>query len=216
MALTERLEGQIIPFPSPRAGAARERLRALIDHLAAREKPVRVVKKSAFWHQRAADLALRVVTLGGMRTYLTQYVTTLGHTIYVPDDFDAWRPERALEILRHEAVHVRQFERYGWIGMVLLYGLLPLPMGLAYGRARLEWEAYAETLRAIAEVEGIAAAKSTAVHDEIVRRFTGPDYGWMWPFPNAVKRWINEEIAAIEQASPERPPAARRPRARSE
>lgn len=208
--------GAVIPFPAPKASPARERLRAFIDDLAARDAPVRVVKKTAFWHQRAADIALRIVTLGGMRSYLTHYVTTLGHTIYVPDDFDAWRPERALEILRHEAVHVRQFERYGWIGMVLLYGLLPLPMGLAYGRARLEWEAYAETLRAIAEVEGIAAARSTAVHDEIVRRFTGPDYGWMWPFPNAVKRWINEEIAAIEQAGPERQRAAPRPRAREE
>jgi hypothetical protein len=201
MALKEKTAGggKIIPLRPPQTAAARERLRDLLDHFAARKRPVRVVKKTAFWHQRAADIALRVVTLGGMRTYLTHYVTTLGHTIYVPDDFDAWRPERAWEILRHEDVHVRQFERFGWIGMLLLYGLLPLPMGLAYGRARLEWEAYAETLRAVAEAEGIAAAKSRALHDEIVRRFTGPDYGWMWPFPSAVRGWINEAIAAIER-----------------
>jgi len=202
MTLKESPGGKIIPFPSlpsPARGAPSERLRAFIDELAGLEKPVRVVKKSAFWHQRAADIALRVVTLGGMRSYLTHYVTTLGHTIYVPDDFDSWRPERAWEILRHEAVHVRQFERYGWIGMVILYGLLPLPMGLAYGRARLEWEAYAETLRAVAEIEGIDAAKSRALHDEIVRRFTGPDYGWMWPFPSAVEGWIKHAIAALER-----------------
>ena len=201
MALKENAAGaggKILPLRPPRSGAARERLRDLLNHFAAREKPVRVVKKTAFWHQRAADIALRVVTLGGMRTYLTHYVTTLGHTIYVPDDFDEWRPERAWEILRHEAVHVRQFEWFGWIGMLILYGVLPLPMGLAYGRARLEWEAYAETLRAVAEAEGIAAARSPALHDEIVRRFTGPDYGWMWPFPSAVRGWINEAIAAIE------------------
>lgn len=191
--------GNRVPLRPPRAERARELLASLLADFAARKRPVRVVKKSDHWHQRAADIALRAVTLGGMRTYLTHYVTTLGHTIYVPDDFDAWQPQRAWEILRHEAVHVRQFERYGWIGMIILYGLLPLPMGLAYGRARLEWEAYTETLRAVAEIEGLAAAKSPALHAEIVRRFTGPDYGWMWPFERAVRGWINAAIAAIER-----------------
>jgi hypothetical protein len=140
---------------------------------------------------------LWALTFGGQRTYLTHYVTTLGHTIYVPEDFDRWEPAHALEVLRHELVHVAQFERWGWVGMVLLYGFLPLPAGLAYGRARLEWEAYRETLRAVAEIEGLSAAKSPSLHDEIVRRFTGPDYGWMWPFPRVVRRWIEEEVAAI-------------------
>jgi hypothetical protein len=177
---------------------ARRRLEALREELARRERPVRIVKKSAAWHQRAAAVGLRIVTLGGQRTYLSHYVTTLGHTIYVPDDFDAWEPGRAWEILRHEAVHVAQFERYGWIAMVLLYGVLPLPLGLAYFRARLEWEAYRETLRAVAELEGIEAARSPALRDQIVRRFTGPDYGWMWPFPRAIRRWIDEALDAIE------------------
>ncbi len=179
---------------------AEDRKRALLDDFARRSPPIRVVKKSAFWHQRAADIALKCVTLYGQRTYLTRYVTTLGRTIYVPDDFDTWEPARACEVLRHEAVHVAQFERLGWIGMVLLYGILPLPMGLAYGRARLEWEAYAETLRAVAEIEGLAAARSPALEDEIVRRFTGPDYGWMWPFPGVVRGWIRRALVEIEES----------------
>lgn len=159
---------------------------------------MRVVRKRAFFHQRLADLALRLVTLNGQRSYLTSYVTTLGHTIYVPDGFDRWPAAHRYEILRHELVHVRQFERFGWIGMILIYGVLPLPMGLSYGRARLEWEAYAETLRAVAETEGMRAARSPELRDMIVRRFTGPDYGWMWPFPRAVRRWIAEELDRIE------------------
>ena len=35
---------------------------------------------------------------------------------------------------------------------------------------------------------------------QIVRRFTGPDYGWMWPFPRAVGRWIDDALRAIERA----------------
>lgn len=180
---------------------ATDRLERLLRAFASRERPVRVVKKSDFSHQRAADLALRLVTLNGMKTYLTNYVTTLGHTIYVPDDFDEWPPANRYQILRHELVHVEQFERYGWLGMLLIYGVVFLPMGLAYGRARLEWEAYAETLRAVADVQGIHAARAPGLREEIVRRFTGPDYGWMWPFPGMVRRWIREELERIEAAA---------------
>lgn len=178
------------------AGAA---LSELLANFAARDKPIRVVKKSEYWHQRATGRALFLVTLGGQRTYLSHYVTTLGHTIYVPDDFDTWTASHALEVLRHEAVHVTQFERYGWIGMVILYGVLPLPMGLAWFRARLEWEAYEETLWAVAEIEGIDAARAPELRAMIVRRFTGPDYGWMWPFPKTVHRWMDQVLAEIEK-----------------
>jgi len=94
---------------------------------------------------------------------------------------------------------VRQFERYGWLGMIFLYGFFPLPAGLAWGRARLEWEAYRETLRAVAESEGIAAARAPALHEHIIARFTGPDYGWMWPFPRAVQGWIDAALDEIER-----------------
>lgn len=156
-----------------------------------------VRKKSESRHQRAVDTVLRVLSLGRMTTYLSDYVTTLGHTIYVPDGFDAWPPLRRDQVMRHELVHVRQYERYGWIGMIVIYGLFPLPIGLAYGRARLEWEAYEETLRAVAETEGLNAARDPRLHAEIIRRFTGPDYLWMWPFPRTIQRWIDDTLRTL-------------------
>lgn len=185
--------------PGKVARAAEERLASLVAEMAARPRPVRVVPKRAHWHQRAAARALWLLTFGGQRTYLSHYVTTLGHTIYVPDDFASWHPDHAWEVLRHELVHVRQFERYGWLGMIVVYGFFPLPAGLAWGRARLEWEAYRETLRAVAEIEGIAAARAPELHRHIVERFTGPDYGWMWPFPRSVQGWIDEAVSEIER-----------------
>jgi hypothetical protein len=175
-----------------------EALAALVASMEQRPRPVRVVPKRGCLHQRAAAWVLWALTFGGQRTYLTHYVTTIGHTIYVPDGFEAWPPARALEVLRHELVHVAQFERLGFVGMAVIYLLLPLPAGLAYGRARLEWEAYRETLLAVAEIEGLAVARLPALREAIVARFTGPDYGWMWPFPAVVRRWIDEELAAIE------------------
>lgn len=167
------------------------RLDRLLAGFAGSTPPVRVVPKRDDSLQRAVHWALRVITLGGQDRYLSEYVTTLGRTIYVPEGWDTLTPRARYLILRHESVHLRQFERWGWVGMVLLYGLLPLPLGLAYGRARLEWEAYAETLRATAEVDGIAAARAQALREEIVARFTGPDYAWMWPFPGQVRRWVD-------------------------
>jgi hypothetical protein len=167
-------------------------------------RPVRIVHKRDYWHQRAIALALRVVTFGQMRTYVSHYVTTLGHTVYVPDGFEQWDPAIAYETLRHEAVHVAQFERLGFFLMAFVYLVVPLPFGLAYGRARLEWEAYRETLRSVAELEGLSAARDPRRLDEIVRRFTGPDYGWMWPFPGTIRRWIAEALREIERDSKER------------
>jgi hypothetical protein len=180
---------------------AARRLELLLADFAHRARPIRIVPKRDARMQRVIDAALRVLTFGGQSTYLTHYVTTLGHTIYVPTSWPEWPAGRRWEVLRHEAVHVAQFERLGWFLMTLVYGFLPFPVIFAYGRARLEWEAYRETLRCTAELEGIDAARDPGLHDEIVRRFTGPDYAWMWPFAGQVRRWIAEEISAIERTA---------------
>jgi hypothetical protein len=80
-----------------------------------------------------------------------------------------------------------------WMGAVYLLWVFPL--GLAWGRARIEWEAYEETIRATAETEGLSAA--AALREEIVRRFVGPDYGWMWPFRGQVERWFDDALATV-------------------
>ena len=146
--------------------------------------------------------ALRVLTLGGQDRYLSEYVTTLGTTIWVPASWERWSYRSRYKVLRHELVHVQQFERFTWVGMVLIYGFFPLPAGLAWGRAVLEWEAYAVTLEVEAELDGLAAASDPALHEEIVRRFTGPDYGWMWPFEGWVRRRIVETVVAISRRRP--------------
>jgi hypothetical protein len=49
-------------------------------------------------------------------------------------------------------------------------------------------------------VKGIEAARSAQLRAHIVKQFTGPAYGWMWPFPRAVNRWIDVELARIALA----------------
>lgn len=152
-----------------------------------------VYKRDSAW-SRFLGSVVRVVTLGGQSAFVTRYVTTIGATIYLPNDWDARADDEKYIVLRHEAVHLRQFKRYGLIGMSLLYLFPILPLGLAWGRARLEWEAYEETLRVIAEVKGASAAQDPALHTHIVKQFTSGAYGWMWPFPRSVQRWIDRAI----------------------
>jgi hypothetical protein len=175
------------------------RYHALLERIRAEFPAFRIVRKDRSRLQRAIHLALVIVTLGGMRRYLDGYQTTIGQTVYVTADWDERPFEERIITMRHELVHMRQFQRLTPLGMAVVYLLLPLPMGLAYGRARLEWEAYRETLVAVAELRGLEAARGAALRERIVSQFTGPSYGWMWPLRRQVERWYDDAVAAITE-----------------
>ncbi len=147
--------------------------------------------------QNAIDVFLRVVTLGGMRTYLTNYHTVLFGTLWVPDHWDAMSELDKVILLRHERIHLRQRKRMGDVLMAFVYIFPIFPLGLAYGRARIEWEAYEETIRATIEFLGVDAAR--ALKRGLIARFVGPDYGFMWPFPKMVARWFDEALERISK-----------------
>ena len=157
----------------------------------------RIVPKRGHGLSRAIDLALKLLTFGGQRSYLTRYHTVLGNTLYVPPTWELMSDLDRVILLRHERVHLRQRRRYGAFVMTFLYLIPFFPLGLAYGRARIEWEAYEETLRATAELLGLEAARSGSLHAHIVARFTGPDYGWMWPFERSVQAWYDRALADL-------------------
>lgn len=167
----------------------------LLAEIAAEFPSFRVAYKRDSRLQQAIHVALAVLTFGAMRTYATRYHTVLFGTLWVPDAWDAMRDVDKEILLRHERVHLRQRARMGDAWMAFVYLVPILPLGLAYGRARIEWEAYVETIRATVEHLGPDAAR--ALKPQLVARFTGPDYGWMWPFPAVVGRWFDE---ALERA----------------
>jgi hypothetical protein len=161
----------------------------------------RIVPKHGHSLSRAIDLALKVLTFGGQRSYLTRYHTVIGNTLYVPPTWEQMSDVDRVILLRHERVHLRQRRRYGSFLMTFLYLIPFFPLGLAYGRARIEWEAYEETLRATAELRGWEAACSPQLRAHIVARFTGPDYGWMWPFERSVQGWYDRALGGLSSAS---------------
>jgi hypothetical protein len=152
---------------------------------------LRILRKDRVWHQRVIHYLLFAI---GQKRYLHDYVTTIGATIYVTPDWDARPAADRCATLRHEIVHLRQFERYGLWPMAIAYLLLPLPLGLAWCRMRLEREAYEETLRAHHETGTLDAG----MRAHVIRQFTSGAYGWMWPFPRAVAHWYDEFVATLE------------------
>jgi hypothetical protein len=168
-----------------------------VDDLRAEFPAFRICAKRGDRLSRAIDVLLRVVTLGGQRHYLTRYHTVIGDTLYVPETWPKLSDLDRVILLRHERVHLRQRRRYGGALMAFLYLVPFLPLGLAYGRARIEWEAYTETLRATAELRGYEALASTELREQIIRRFTGPDYGWMWPFRSVVEGWYDGVVSQL-------------------
>ncbi len=181
--------------PIPAEPAAH--LSALITNIRRQFPRFRIVPKHSHRLSRVIDFALRGLTLGGQRHYLTRYHTVIGDTLYVPSCWDHTSCIDKIILLRHEWVHLRQRRRYGTLIMSVMYLCWPLPIGLAYGRAQLEWEAYRETLRATLQWYGPEALRQPALRQTMIERFTGPDYLWMWPFPKQVGRWFDDAVAAL-------------------
>jgi hypothetical protein len=181
-------------------------MKSLSDEFVAevkREFPkFRIVRKRDSLLLRVIDVVLRVLTFGAQREFMTRYHTVLWDTLYVPDQWESTPDVARLITLHHERVHLRQRRRYGDVVMTFLYLVPFFPLGLAYGRARIEWEAYIETIRATARYRGLPAARSPDLRRHIVRQFTSGAYGWMWPFPKTLDRWYDAALAQLEAPDP--------------
>ena len=131
-----------------------DRYQVLVQELRIQYPGFSVMQKRDSRLHRAIHRALVVLTFGQMRSYLDSFQTTIGKTVYVTPDWEERDADERYVTLRHEAVHLKQFKTFTLPGMAVLYVLLPLPMGLAWGRAYFEKQAYAESIRAAAEVWG--------------------------------------------------------------
>ena len=96
---------------------------------------------------------------------LSTATVTLGKHIYTPTGAP---PSEAT--FAHEMVHVGQWKRYGHVLFALMYACWPLPIGFAWGRWRLEREAYL--------VEIVSYGRSV---ESCVDALDSSLYWWPWP-----------------------------------
>jgi hypothetical protein len=166
----------------------------------------RFVSKTG-WFWSTLHWALVILSFGQQRNFLIGYATTIGPWIALPESwFLALRrgtpPGWLRRTVEHELVHYRQFKAAGLghpvVGIVplgLVYLLLPLPLGFAWCRWRLELPAYVRQIQQLlAELhvdseitpEQVTAARRSAI-DWAVRELTGPKYLWTMPFKKHVR-----------------------------
>lgn len=161
---------------------------------------LRVIPKAKVWWMPYLALLLKLLSFGRMISFMSQYTTTLGHTIYTPSNWEDQPFFSRAAILRHEGVHFRQREKMGFVTYALAYLFLPLPAVFAVGRRDMEMEAYEETLRAFAEYYGVQALRENHIRIRVTDEFLGPNYLWMWPFRKDIDRWYDEVVSRLEKS----------------
>jgi hypothetical protein len=169
----------------------------LLDSMRVEFPRFQIIEKNRSWHQRLIDKILYVITIGKQRFYLSDYHTTIGQKVYVPASWNYENDEDRYIIMRHERIHMRQFKKYSFTGMSLLYLFVFFPLGLSYFRMKFERDAYEETLRAMHEIKGEEKIRDPRFREDVIRSFTGPDYGWMWPFKNRISKWYDDLVDRI-------------------
>jgi hypothetical protein len=144
-----------------------EEMEALLKEKGVELKP----KKDSFWMRLVGKIVPRFMN----------YWTTVGKTIYYPSHLIR-NPLKIVchQTLLHELVHVKQYEKYGAVGFLFLYCLIPLPVLFAYFRWKLEREAYLLDIKAGMTVEH--AVNELAAY--------------LYPWPKCwMRKWFNEELA---------------------
>lgn len=156
----------------------------------------RIIPKSESTLMKVLNIFLKIVTLGMMKTFMSNFTTVVGCKVYVPSKWESFNKSA---ILRHERVHMRQAKREGRIWFGFAYIFVWFPIGFAHFRKKWEQEAYEETMRIVAGKKGgMAVLKHEDYRNNMIKRFTGPKYVWTWPFRKSIEKWYDETVAKIK------------------
>jgi len=149
---------------------------------------------------KTIDVALKIITFGQMKNFMTGFITTIGNKVYVPDVWDNNTLTSKAEIIRHERIHMRQAKRYGRFLFSLLYLALPLPTVFAYFRKKFEQEAYEESLKALYEYHG-ESVFTPRLKNFFISHFVSANYFWMWPFQKNLESWYDGVVSKIKSGN---------------
>jgi hypothetical protein len=155
--------------------------------------------------------------------FMTRYITTIGNTVYVPDQILKTPDENLLRVLVHESVHIYDsnkltgplfkflylfpqslaifsllsflaFWKIGFLWCLLfLLGLAPLP---APGRYFFELRAYRTSILFARESDKKTDKQQLSpIYDWIIKQMTTSLYYWTWPFAKMVEANLEDETS---------------------
>ena len=176
-------------------------LERVANELQKRHPGFKIVKKRDSPLMKTVNVLLMIITFGRMRSFMSDYVTTIGKTVYVTEHWDSNPALVNAATLRHEGVHIAQAEREGMVFYALKYLFWLLPAGLSRSRRDYEMEAYEESIRAHVEYFGIEFVEREEYKSRMISQFTSSSYMWMWPFKKSIESWFNKIIVDVKNKS---------------
>lgn len=159
-----------------------------------------IIEKKSSGLMKVIDVALKVITFGQMKTFMTGFITTLGEKVYVNEGWESIPVANRAGVIRHERIHMRQSKKYGRFLFSFLYLVAPLPVGFAYFRKKFEQEAYEESLRAVHDYFG-PNAFTPQLKEYTLAHFTTAQYFWMWPWKKDLEKWYDSAVEKIKSKS---------------
>lgn len=164
----------------------------------AKEFPTFVIRyKSKSRLMKTAGFLLHMLSGGKADSFMSNFVTTLGTTVYVPNAWMGMTPEKRVVLLRHERVHMRQQKRLGMARFLFMYLLWPVPIWFAKKRRDFEREAYTESIKADHYFYGFIYVDTAEYKEFIVTDFSGPCYMWMWGPRKDNERWFDDTLRQL-------------------
>ena len=125
--------------------------------------------------------------------FTTNVTTVLFNSLMFPSqDFVNKNPERAVRILRHEIVHLRDQKKHGWWFHCSYLFLLPVFWTM---RANWEGRAYTQTLLHYKQ-QGLWPPPQEVLNS-LHKSFTGTTYVWM-ATESWYRRWLVRTMSEIE------------------
>jgi hypothetical protein len=157
----------------------------------------KLLPKSRSKFMKLIDVCLKIITLGQMSTFMTDFTTTIGYSVYTPLSWDESIDISKMIILRHERIHMQQRNKYGSLMFSFLYLFFPVPCVFSYFRMKFETEAYAETLKAKVELTetGKDVIQSKEYKERVIGHFIKASYFWTWPFRKNLEIWYTRAVA---------------------
>ncbi len=127
--------------------------------------------------------------LFGNPSYVADYITVLGRTVWFPDRaaFDG-NPAATVETLLHERVHM-----WDWARRPVWFPVSYAFCAPAIRTMRAEWERRAYAVDVVAA--RLSGRKVDAVVEEMQGIFAGPGYFYMWTAVDEIAAWVKSVYA---------------------
>lgn len=138
------------------------------------------------WYRRPAEFFVKFL----VPTYDYFFATTMYPFVYVPEHW-LKSPNTMYGTLRHEYIHLRDEQKYGWWYKLSYILLAPILFTM-----RSFWERRGYTQNFIRDYERHGVVRQQTI-DWAAKNFTGSNYAWMDPFFGRAK--IMKIVEQVEE-----------------